>query len=287
MKKIILPLLAALMIMSQESAAQKSSDENEVQVKISREVDGEMIHFEKSYPSEEAMRSDEELQEFIGKENSFPFDPPPAPPHPQIWHPGANMTFHFDGDSLSKRIKVLTDSGHYAFSYHLDDMEEHMKDMKVIIDRQLQNVQDMDFHIAMPDMDSLQENIEVMVKKIADVDHKPPTPTPTRDISISPDVSAFGKRARLKDHERLELNDLGVKVSPLASIYLRMETPDSEADLTISVRDTNDRLLFHQLIPAFAGRYSQHIDLRKYDAGDYLLTLQHGDKKLLRSITIK
>lgn len=284
MKKIILPLAAMLLAIAPQAYAQDTAAIEEVQVKISREVDGEMKYFEKSYPSEEAMREDKELQAFIGKENAFRFDPPPAPPHPRVWEPNGNMVFHFDGDSLMKNLKILQDSGGYAFSYHMENMDEHFEDMKVEINKQMEHLRDMDFEIVMPDMDSVGKNIEVIVSKLSDSNFPP---APARKMKISVEVDAFGKAAKLKDDERLELNELSLVTTPSGKLRVRLTTAATKADLSLTVEDQDQRQLFQQVTPSFSGRFSQSLDLSNYEAGTYLLTIRHGDKKLLRSVTIE
>ena len=81
------------------------AQDNEVKIEISRDVDGEKKTFRKTYESEEEMKNDHELKEFMGDDTDV-----------QFWFGNNNANIHtFNFDDLDEQMQ------NFSFSFGDDD----------------------------------------------------------------------------------------------------------------------------------------------------------------------
>ena len=299
MKTLTMKCLAICFLVCATFLAQAQAEKGEVKVKISKEIDGEQKTFEKTYESDEAMKNDPALKEFMGEDQQMNFWFSDDDGGKRIiefnqdgdngfffgfgdqenvfkWHDldsmSENFSFHFDGMSeehakeIREKLKELDFSGG-SFQFFDDDHsfdlmfgDESIDDIKIHIDKLKE------------DMDGAMKEFEVVVIK---------------RVKISEDVEEFGKKAEVKESRKLILDDLQFfpNPAPNGKFQVRFSHPN-EADMSLKVFDLSGKEVYNRAIDGFRGRYSETMDLSKQPKGVYLLEISLDDKRLTRKIAI-
>lgn len=268
MKRNITIMIGAVIgILCLSTALKGQSKDEEINLSISKEENGELRTFEKTYRSMEEMKNDKEYQEFLGE--------------------GGSVWINID-EELDKEIKVKIKADQEGdFTFSTDDDEdiqvvnlssltegvsnielEIKKVMEKIDEESLESVQKIIRTIHLTDEDYIDKNRSSM------------------NISIS-DVSKgdFNKKSLTNPAEKLDVEKLRVKVNGDRLIVLYPISKPVETK--VSLYDEKDDVLFIARIAETSEDLQQQIDLSQQPAGDYWLELMVGDKRTTKKINIK
>jgi hypothetical protein len=298
MRPILLkPMLGFLfmVLLGLYSVAQEKNEE--VKVIITKDVDGESKTFEKSYASEEDMRADEELDEFMGKDQSFWFSSSEEGRKSidQMRDEMGKRSFFFELEEDGKgpnSFRFFADSGAFDFS-GLDDLEERLPELM----EKLEGLNGMAFSFSDEDgqfqWNSQGEGSEDILKRFqqraeeGDVLSKRMEMIVNKKVKISDDVEEFGKKGQVKTNEKLILEDLSYYPNPTAdgNFRLKFKTP-TDGELSVKIYNIDGKEVFHRYFEKFSGLYSERIDLIQQKEGIYLLEITQEGKRLTRKIII-
>lgn len=309
MKHIATNALMALMLLAlfgAETLAQET--ESQINIKITRDINGEEKTYEGSYETEEQMQADEALKEFMGDEDMktnfwfgsprngnvaieededesrymFRFDEEQGPFHFKIFQDDSTMeAFHlqmeemmenFEGmdDEMKEKIKELKEKNDHTFAFTVPDI-------------------DYDFDWTMPD--SLAKQVEVLVRKIQDQHsgmEKRIEIRVSKTLKITEEVGDdFGKKGVVKENNTLVIPDLGYfpNPAPNGTFKLRFNTPGA-GELSIKIFNLDGKEVFNRYFENYLGLYSETIDLSRQSEGMYMLEIQQDGKRLTRKIVI-
>jgi hypothetical protein len=98
-------------------------------------------------------------------------------------------------------------------------------------------------------------------------------------------VYYFGTDASLTN-ESFELADFSLYPNPNNGNFNVRFNSDSSNDINIAVHDIQGRLILNNKFTN-TGLFNQNIELNNAQTGIYLVTVQDGDKKVVRRVVIK
>lgn len=279
------------------SKAQES--ESQVKVKITKEINGEKKTYEGTYESEEQMRSDEKLKEFMGDDQmNFSFDPNY---NSGVFKPNKNglgsFLFGFDDDD---DMIQPNDSVMREFQIQMQKLSEDMGSFDIDIKDYIDKLHDehvhvfgygddndFDFQWTLPD--SLDEQVKAYIHRFndPDSDRQRIEVSVRKFIKISDNVDEFGKKGEVDDKYLLDLDELSYYPNPSTNgrFKLRFKTPE-EGELSIKVYNLGGKEIFNRYFERFNGLYSETIDLSGQKEGIYLLEIEQDGKRLTRKIMI-
>jgi len=295
--KTVLALALMLVIQAPINAQEK---DDQVTVKITRDVDGKPQTFEKTYASEDEMKADKELKEFVGDHGKMNFwfsDKPKV-----VWNDdqnGQNFFFNIGGDS-THHFKFLSDGDSLMkeFDFQISDLDEHMKEMEINIREHLKDFEKNgrmafgysdDGNFTWNFDDSLAGKIDDKIHMIfKDIDDKGDMDLMVvKRIKVSENVAEFGKKAEVKASNLLKLEDLKFYPNPAPNgrFKLKFNTP-RQGELSIKIYNLSRKEVFNRYFDSYSGLYAETIDLSRQKEGLYLLEIQLDNKRLTRKITI-
>lgn len=262
MNKSFIILLVSLLI-----GMQVLAQDSKITVEITKEIDGEKKTFRGEYENEEQMRADPNYQEFAEQDDSF------------------NFSFNqFGDDSFSQFHSFFNDEGSFNFNFGDDNGAYHFFN-----DSSFNKLKDWDRE----EFEARMEELGIDFKKFFDRFDDEEAQTSfyhysTKKIEIE-DINSdeFGKRGRVKDNNKLLLDDLSIQAnSSDGKIKVRFSL-ESEGELGIKVYNVEGKEIFNRYFGRFAGLYSETIDLRNQEEGSYLLEIENDDRRLTKKIIIK
>ena len=297
MKKNFTLLMGLLLMLTTAAWAQ-----DKVKVEISREVDGEMQTFKKTYDSKEAMRDDEELSEFMGEDQKINFwfaDDDHALSIDNI-KKTQQLFFQMNDDEENNHAFSFVSSGDSAFAQQFEvqmrQLDEHMKELDINISEHLKDMQEnmaikiatgTNFNFAFGD--SIQDAYVISLSDMMDDDkHKSRVEVIIKKtVKISDDTEEFGKKGKVSASNKLELEDLSYfpNPAPNGKFNLRFNTAN-EGELSIKIYNLDGKEVFNRYFETYGGLYSETIDLSRQSEGVYLLEIQMDGKRLTRKIAI-
>ena len=291
--------LAALLVMLMTSLVM--AQDNEVKIEISRDVDGEKKTFRKTYESEEEMKNDHELKEFMGDDTDV-----------QFWFGNNNANIHtFNFDDLDEQMQNFSfsfgddDENGHSFMFFSDDdstfskqFNLRMEEMSKYIDEDMiKTLKDMqqnmiiDLHkngnFAYAFGDSIDDTMVIRLGDDAGKSHRSVHVVVSKSINITEDTDAFGKKGKVAASDKLELENLSYYPNPATNgrFKLRFDVPE-ENEVSIKIYNLDGREIFNRYFDAFDGTYAETIDLSGQSEGIYLLEIQMEGKRLTRKIAI-
>ncbi|MFY0605618.1 MAG: T9SS type A sorting domain-containing protein [Cyclobacteriaceae bacterium] len=282
--------LSILFMWAMTVQAQENSQK--VKVEISKEIDGEMKTFKGEYDSEEAMKADKDLREFMGDDATFwTSKSGSGSSFFKFFGDDGNYSFDFDSEEFSNHFKHLGDSmNRFDFS-QLEDLDEELKEH---LDK-LQSGNGFAFSFGGDDqtfewhsLEGLGEEIAEKMEQIFEEGGENKFETIIiKKIQISEDASEFGKKAVVKPSHELILDDLSYYPNPATNGRFRLKfTPVKDEELSIKIYNIEGQEVFNRYFNRFSGLYSEKIDLTQQEEGIYLLEIENGDKRLTRKIVI-
>lgn len=256
--------LIALLCLHTTSKAQER--EGEVSVSITKEVNGEKTVFEKTYASLEEMKADEKYQEF--SDNS-------------------GFTWSTVVDELEKEVtvRIITDEEGDV------NIETEGNEDVIIMSLDGQSGDEINTSVKIKQIvtDGDEPSITRIRKIIEEIDSEEMVIVSSVDDEFSviisePQRADFGKSGIVSASDRFSSEDLDIDA---IGNHLLVKFPLAETrDVSVSLEDDKGESLFLSKIPGGKDKIKQIIDLSHYKAGDYLLTLEVGKKKLTKKITI-
>lgn len=296
-------LTLTLLLMLLLTGLSKAQD-NEVKIEISRNVNGEKQTFTKTYDSEEAMKNDKELKEFMGDDN-----------HVQFWFGSDNANIQaFNFEDLGQQMQNFSfryghedeENGHSfmflsdedsafskQFSLQMKDMAKHLQlgvstqlqDMQqnMIIDLQ----QNGSFVYNFGDSAEQFSSFQILKDNDEDGQQKVFCFRLSHSVSITDDTSEFGTKGSVPASKKLELNDLKYYPNPAPNgqFELRFDV-EEPGELRISIYNMEGKEVFNRYFEQINGNYAETIDLSNQSEGIYLLEIEKDGKRLTRKIAI-
>jgi hypothetical protein len=292
MKKILTHTMLGLLMLGLFSTAGLAQEkEGKIKIKITRDIDGEERTYEGTYETEEQMREDHALQEFMGDEDF----------KTNFWFGGPyNKAFELEegenGNSFMFRFDDKEGPYHFQF-----DMDSTMKALERQLTKQIvvatdlaeaqEKLAEMDIDIDFDFTDSLARQIEVQMQRMheqmEDMDRQIEVRV-IKHIEITEEVGKeFGKKGTVKESHQLLIPDLSYypNPSPNGRFKLRFDAP-GEGSLAIKIYNLDGKEVFNRFFENFQGLYSESIDLSGQSEGTYLLEIQQDGKRLTRKIVI-
>lgn len=253
----IIPLLTMGMVAGQNAS---DAEKGEYHVKITQQDEnGNEQTFEGTYDSEEAMRSDLQLQGFL-QDNDMDID---------LFGDGSQVFFMPD---MFRNFFMMGDS---AQSFHFmtgDTLFQGGMDPAALMQH---------FQEAQEGMQWQDEGGNQFFFPM-----NPAAPEVTgKAIAINEDVSVFGKKGVVKGNDELKLSNL--EFLPLSNGSLLLQFDQSqESELTISIYNKDGRSVFSEYFEKIQGSFEEILDLHQQRPGDYLLEIDTGTRRLTRKLTI-
>ncbi len=277
------------------SVAQEKKEQ--VKVIITKDVDGEAKTFEKSYDSEDDMRADKELDEFMGEDQSFWFSSSEEGRKSieLMRDEMGKRSFFFEIDEdgeAPNNYRFFADSGAFDFS-GLDDLEERLPELM----EKLEELNGMAFSFSDEEgqfqWNSQSEGSEQILKRFqqrveeGDNLSKKMELIVIKKVKISDDVEEFGKKGQVKPSEKLILEDLSYYPNPTAdgNFRLKFKTP-TDGELSVKIYNIDGKEVFTRYFEKYSGVYSERIDLTQQKEGIYLLEITQEGKRLTRKIIV-
>ena len=301
------PMLGFLLmvLLGLYSSAQEKNDQ--VKVKITKDIEGETQTFEKTYASEEEMKTDKELKEFMGDDDEMRVwfsEDAHAPKIIELEKMGDDphrFYFKFGDEDMARNFHFFEpgDSA-TAFDFQMEALGDELRTMEKTIRKHFESADghrsmafsfgdedgEFDWHFS----DSLSAEMREKMDKLRD-EHR----NFSRDIEvhvlkkvqISDDVDDFGKKGVVKSSEQLRLDDLRYFPNPAPDgrFHLQFDTPQP-GELAIKIYNINGKEVFNRYFEKYGGRYSEMIDLSRQSEGIYLLEINLDGKRLTRKIAI-
>lgn len=286
-------------------STQAQDNEEQVSVKITRDVDGGPKTFEKTYASEEEMKNDEDLKAFMGddvKMNLWFGDVKKE----GEWNDKNSHGFFFNFDdkpeeSFSKSFHFFEqgDSAMKELDFNINSLDEHLQNLDLKIREHLKDLDggpmifdfgDGEEKFVWHFDESLADQISMSVEKILEGegngDHLVEVIV-VKKLRISEDVDDFGKKGKVKSSDKLQLNDLKYYPNPAPNgrFKLNFGVPEP-GELAIKIYNLDGKEIYNRYFETFSGLYAETIDLSGQSEGIYLLEIQLGGKRLTRKIAI-
>ncbi len=139
----------------------------------------------------------------------------------------------------------------------------------------------------MKDLDkNLQEEIMESLKEIESIHAEKGFPKRIHrgGVSIGEVGDEFGKRGKVEDRNKLELDDNYMIVGK--RLTLRFRTPE-EGELTVKISNEGGKDIYNRYFESFGGTFSDQIDFSNYSDGKYLLEIELDGKRLTKKIVIE
>lgn len=279
--------------------AQDKKDEGKIRIKITKKIDGEMKTFEGEYSSEEEMRNDPTYREWAGEDEEA-----------GIWFGG--------GDDMDRIIELHSGQGGRAFSFNFGDDDSfpgHFRhNFKFDVD-DLQGPKafffrgDDDFAIDLRGFDTekfeneIQEKMRELQEKLAGLDNQlqeeimesmrdieelhssfGPRKIMRGGISIEDVGDDFGKRGKVDEKNRLELDDINYMVMK-DQLNLRFRVKE-QGEMTVKISNEAGKDIYNRYFEKFGGTFTDSIDFGQYSDGKYLLEIEVEGKRLTKKIVI-
>lgn len=276
-----------IVLMGFNSMAQDKPKEDQIRIKIIREIDGERQVFERTYASEEEMESDEELKAFQEEdgEDEFFFSQKGILSKPK--GPGSRHHYAFDldqdaegdffifkGDSLDSMIHRIEIQARKLASRAYDLEREHF----------LMGMDDMRPPMIWTYPDSMDVNADVKIwRREMDRMHRS-----DKRIRVTDDeATEFGFKAKIKNNDQLELKELEFFPNPSDNgrISMRLMSED-EGILKLKIYDLQGEVIYARTVGDFDGRFSESIDLSGQKPGSYLLEIALNNKRLNKKLLV-
>ncbi|MFT4834961.1 MAG: hypothetical protein ACI83W_002221 [Marinoscillum sp.] len=266
------------------SVAQEKNEQ--VKVIIIKDVDGESKTFEKSSDSEDDMRADKELDEFMGEDHSFWFSSSEEGRRSieLMRDEMGKKSFFFELDEEGNgpnNFRFLADSGAFKFS-GLDDLEDRLPELM----EQLEGPKGMAFNFSDEDVEEIVKRFQQRAEE-GDAFSKRIEVIVIKKVKISEDVEEFGKKGQVKTNEKLILEDLSYYPNSTAdgNFRLKFKTP-TDGELAVKIYNIDGKEVFNRYFEKFSGLYSERIDLTQQKEGIYLLEITQEGKRLTRKIIV-
>lgn len=258
--------------------AQENS--GEIKVRITREMDGQLQTFERTYRNDKEMRSDPDFQAFMKKgQEPFPLDEDFW--DASHWEPTEDDAYHYYdlGEPYSPphhfRMTFHNDSLKQVFEREFRKFSDQVAMMENAIHRQLRQWNKEGWYWESPQWSRSQAPEPLN-----------PFEEPDSRIQISEDITEMGKRAVVKPADQLVLEDLTFNPAPGESQFkMRFSLPE-QGELNIRLYNGDGLEVFSRYFPRTSGFYGEFIDLSGQLAGDYLLEVSLNGKRLTRKVTI-
>jgi uncharacterized protein YycO len=265
-KKIAVFIGVVVACVSLSVTAKAQDNKDKISVSITKEVDGEQKKFEKTYDSAEEMMADEDYKEFAGDDNF-------------TWISTSNDS---DKEIIVKNnsddegaYTIATSGGEDLQVVNLKNLSEEMARVEVEIKKVLENIDEESVTTIQKVIKNLEDERVMMIS----------TDESDLNVSISDvDKSDFGKNAVISDDEKLDLADL--KIRTLGDQLIIKYPLNQTTDIRLSLQDKSGDELFVSRVLEADEDINQFIDLSQHRAGDYLLLLKVGEKKLAKKISI-
>ncbi|MFH6983972.1 T9SS type A sorting domain-containing protein [Marinoscillum luteum] len=301
------PMLGFLLmvLLGLYSSAQEKNDQ--VTVKITKDIDGDTQTFEKTYASEEEMKADALLKEFMGKDDQMRVwfsEDAKGPKIIELEEMGDDphrFFFKFGDEDMAQNFHFF-EPGDSAMSFdiEMERLGDEFRSMEKTIRRHFESEDghrsmafsfgddddEFDWHFS----DSLSSEIREKMDRARTESrrgHRDFEVRVLKKVAISDDVEAFGKKGAVKTSDQLDLNDLRYFPNPAPDgrFHLKFDTPQP-GELSIKIYNTNGKEVFNRYFEKYGGRYSEMIDLSQQSEGIYLLEISMDGKRLTRKIAI-
>jgi len=286
--------MITLLVAGTACTSQAQDEDSKIKVKITKEVDGKKMTFEKEYANGEEMRSDEEYREFAGDADDF--------------------AFHFDMDGMhEKMIELHEDGGARAFSFSFDDDDfpkKHMKRLQLhgggqnafwfgdddaVIDMRGIGFEDYEEELE-EKMEELEEKLkgldkslrEDIMESLEEIQEMNSGIFPRRikrgGISIQDTGDDFGKRGKVEEKNKLDADDMNFMIMN-KRLTLRFGVKEA-GELSVKISKEDGKEIYNRYFEKFGGMFSDHIDFSEYSEGNYLLEIAKDKKRLTKKIVI-
>lgn len=283
MKTVLTNTMITCLILSAPWIAAMAQDKKEqIKIQITKEVDGEVKTFERSYDSKAAMQADAELEEFIGKAYTWPQpdDKSGAGYFADSLDEKTIYAYHFD-EEFANHLKMLRPS-----DSSLKKLKALAENFETLLAKEAFTIHfDEDFDIRFND--SLSSEIRARIRAFQQEKQTTHHWKGRKNISVTEEVDAFGKLGKVKEDERLDLSDLSFfpNPSPSGRLQLRFSVPEA-GELSIKLYDIDGKQIFNRYLADYAGHFSESINLSHQQAGIFLLEISLDDKRLTRKLII-
>lgn len=255
----------------------QSDEEGKIVVEITKDVNGEKKTFKGEYNSTEEMRADPNYQEFAGEEGSFNFwfdddmDDDVFLHLDQLKNQNHSFFKYFHGDEDD-------DGGGFFFKNPDDDSFNGFFNF---------NMDNMDMEEFKERMEKFSDEMEAIMGRFHDDDDRQVRVIELKRIKITDVDDEFGKKGRVDEDYKLELEDLSFYPNPSSNgrFKVRFKVP-AENELSIKVSNMGGKEVFSRYFERFGGLYSETIDLSGQEDGIYLLEISQGKKRLTKKIVI-
>lgn len=293
MNVILLKRLTVVLIVGltmSHAIAQDNSQNSNIKLEISKEVNGEKKTFKGEYENEAQMLADPYYQDFVGEEDNFIFK------FNSMNEGDFELAIKklFDKKTLGLSFNSLDTGGfHFGFdtAIYVDDRD--LEALQIGIQQLQEELQNLKIDALDPSIfmfgNTMGDSADAFIQKYVRPYHAESAYNANKNrLKITTtDGSEFGKRGRVKDSEKLVLNQLNFSPNPSNGKFKVGFKVPQQGELSVKVFDLDGKEIFTRYFNQFGGYFSETIDLNEQSDGIYLFEIMLDRARLIRKIVIE